>query len=159
MSTATMPQPPATGPVLVAVDDDDNAESLLLRGREEAGRLGVPMRVTYVWSHCRPPACTHHRRCHRNLGEASRLLNTLVDEHLTEEDLPPVERDVLHDEDPAGALLELSSGASLLVIGSASETHGPDDALGDTCRALVGRTRCPVAVVRRRHLAATRVGW
>lgn len=158
MSTATLPQPKATGPVLVAVDDDDNAGSLLRRGREEAERLGVPVRATYVWSHCRPPECAHHRRCHRDLGEASRLLNTLVDENLTESG-PPVERDVLHGEDPAGALIELSAGASLLVIGSASDTRVPDDALGDTCRALVGRTRCPVAVVRRRHLAATRVGW
>jgi nucleotide-binding universal stress UspA family protein len=179
MATATLPRPPATldrdererpnldqganlaapsGPVLVAVDDDDNVGSVLQQGCEEARRLGVALRVAYVWSYCRPPDCPHHRRCHRDLGEASRLLNTLLDEHLTEPG-PAVERDVLHDDDPASALVELSAGASLLIIGSSSDTPRAEDSLGKTCRVLVGRSRCPVAVVRHHQLSATRVGW
>ena len=88
---------PSPGPVLVAVDDDDNVGSVLRRGRQEADRLGVPLRVTHVWSRCHPPDCPHHRRCHRDLDEASRLLNTLVEDNLPEARIP-VERDVLRDD-------------------------------------------------------------
>ncbi|MCM4085172.1 universal stress protein [Paractinoplanes hotanensis] len=160
MSTATLPRREAMvpQPVLVAVDDDDNAGSLLRRGREEADRLGVPLRATHIWSHCRPPNCSHHRRCHRDLSEASRLLNTLLDENLADAG-PPVERDVLHDDDPARALIELSAKASLLVIGASSDNRAPAGALGETCRALMRDARCPLAVVRNRRLSVTRTGW
>lgn len=170
MSTATLTRRPGaeelnvprtpTGakPVVVAVDDDDNAGTLLRHGREVAGRLGVPLRVTYVWSDCRPPYCLHHRRCHRDIGEAVRLLNALVDEHLTGPG-PSVERDVIHDADPAAALAGISAGASLLVIGSASDHQASADELGETARALLGRIGCPVAVIPHRTRAATRPAW
>ncbi|GAA0504709.1 hypothetical protein Ade02nite_70590 [Paractinoplanes deccanensis] len=166
MATATLPLRPGTrgagrttaGPVVVAVDDDDNAGALLRHGRREAGRLGVPLRVAYVWSDCRPPDCPHHRRCHRDLGGASRLVDLLVREHLAEPG-PPLEREVLHDPDPAAALVALSAGASLLVIGSSSDRPAHVGALGGTTRAVLGRTRCPVAVVPHRHRSVTRPAW
>jgi nucleotide-binding universal stress UspA family protein len=173
MSTAVLPvhtgpdpivvpgtdSPAGDGPVLVALDDDDNAGALLRRGCGLAARLGVVVRVAYVWSDCRPPDCAHHRCCHRDLAEAGRLLSGLLDEHLTVEESRRVERDVLHSADPAETLIALSAFASMLVVGSSSDRPGTAAALGATTRAILGRTRCPVMVVPYRRLSATRVSW
>jgi nucleotide-binding universal stress UspA family protein len=148
--------PPTGGPVLVAVDDDDNAGAVLRYGHGLAARLGVSLRVAYVWSDCRPPDCAHHRHCHRQLAEADQLLSALIAEHLATAEAEQVERDVLHDADPADALVALSASASILVVGSASS--GPV-VLGATTRTVLGRTRCPVVVVPHRHLSATRATW
>jgi nucleotide-binding universal stress UspA family protein len=177
MSTATLPldgideleQHPITvpgtagsargGPVLAALDDDTNAGAVLRHASGMASRLGVSLRATYVWSDCRPPDCPHHRRCHRDLGEASRLLTELVDRHLSREEAERAERDVLHDGDPVRALTALSAGASMLVVGASSDRPSTAAALGSTVRALLGATHCPVVVVPHRQWSATGSGW
>lgn len=151
--------PTGAGPVLVAVDDDDNAGALLRYGCRLAARLGVSLRVAYVWSDCRPPDCTHHRRCHRYLAEAGRVLSELLDEHLAIDEARQVEWDVLHEDDPATALVALSASASMLVVGSSSDRPPSPAALSATTRAILGRTRCPVVVVPYRGLSATRATW
>jgi len=137
------------GPVVVALDDDGNAGSLLRHGRRAAARLGVPLRAAYVWSDCRPPDCAHHRRCHRNLEGACRLLTGLIEDHLPVDAARKVERDVVHATDPAGALVTLSAAASMLVVGSSSDSSRGSSDLGGTTRRLLGRTGCPVMVVPR----------
>ncbi|SNY59516.1 Universal stress protein family protein [Paractinoplanes atraurantiacus] len=166
MSAATLPHvrvpsEPATsavvraaGPVVVAVDDDGNARRLLRRGSEMAERLGVPLRVVYIWSDCRPPHCMHHRRCLRDIGEALRFVDTLVGNHLGEPG-PAVERDVVHAADPAGALADVSAGASLLVVGETSD----HDATGGTAAAVLVRATCPVTVVPHRPRSITQSVW
>jgi len=151
--------PTSTGPVLVALDDDDNAGALVRHGRRLAARFGVALRAAYVWSGCRPPDCAHHRCCHRDLAEARRLLCELLDEHLTADEIRQVERDVLLSADPAEALIALSASASMLVVGSSSDRPASPATLGATTRAILGRTRCPVLVVPYRRLSATRVTW
>jgi nucleotide-binding universal stress UspA family protein len=146
-------------PVLVAVDDDDNVSVLLRQGSAMAEQLGVPMRAAYVWADCRTSDCAEHRHCHRDLGEASRLLTMLLDEFLVIEPMPPIEREVLCAGDPVEALIALSAAASILVVGSSSHRPVPGDALGDTTRQLLGRTRCPVVVVPHHRLSATRATW
>lgn len=136
-----------SGPVIVALDDDGHAGELLRHGWAMAERLGVPVRVAYVWSDCRPPHCDHHRRCHRNLGEARRLLTELLDEHLSVEQAQEVEREVLHDADPAEALVALAESASMLVVAASSDRPHRSEVLGATTRSLLFRTACPVAVV------------
>lgn len=148
-----------TGPVLVALDDDDNAGVLVRHGRMLAARFGVALRAAYVWSDCRPPDCAHHRSCHRDLAEAQRLLRELLDKHLTDDETGQVERDVLRSADPAEALVALSASASMLVVGSSSDRPASPATLGATTRAILGRTRCPVVVVPYRQLSATRVTW
>lgn len=147
------------GPVVVALDDDDNASALLRHGREVATRLGVALRVVHVWSDCRPPDCPHHRRCHRDLDEADRLLVALLDEHLPIGTAPPIEREVLHEPDPAQALVALTASASTLVVGSSSDRPTGSGMLGTTTRAILGRTQCPVLVVPYHRLSATRIRW
>jgi len=149
---------PVARPVLVAVDDDDNAGALLQQASVMAEQLGVPLRAAYVWSDCRAPDCEHHRRCHRDLGEADRMLTGLLDEHLTTPP-PPIEREVLHAEDPVEALVDLSAAASMLVVGSSSDRPVPGDALGGTTRRLLGRTVCPVVVVPHHRTSATGGTW
>ena len=122
-----------------------------------AEQLGVPLRAAYVWSDCRAPDCPHHRRCHRDLGEAGHLLTTLVDEHLAT--APLIEREVMHAEDPVEALVALSAEASVLLVGSSSDLPVPGGAFGGTTRRLLGRTACPVVVVPRQRSSATRGIW
>jgi len=142
--------PPASaGPVVVALDDDGNAGPLLRHGHRLAARLGVPLRAAYVWSDCRPPECAHHRRCHRDLDEACRLLTTLIEDHLPVDAARQIERDVVHATDPAQALVTLSASASMLVVGSSSDSPRGSSDLGGTTRRLLGRTGCPVMVVPR----------
>jgi len=62
------------------------------------------------------------------------------------DELERVERDVVHDTDAGGALSALSASASLLVVGASSDPS-PRGLLGQTTRALLARTRCPLAVV------------
>lgn len=147
------------GPVMVALDDDGNAGMLLRHGYEVAARLGVAMRVVHVWSDCRPPDCSHHRRCHRDLVEADRLLAALLGEQLPIETARSIERDVLHAPDPAEALVALAASASTLIIGSSSDRPTGGGVLGNTTRAVLGRTRCPVLVVPYHRLSATGVRW
>lgn len=154
-----MQAPTRSGPVMVALDDDGNAGVLLQRGCEAAARLGVALRVVHVWSDCRPPDCPHHRRCHRDLGEADRLLAALLDEHLPIEATGRIEREVVHAPDPAEALVALAASASTLVVGSSSDRPSGSGALGATTRAVLGRTPCPVMIVPYHRLSATRVRW
>jgi nucleotide-binding universal stress UspA family protein len=131
------------------------AGPVLRRGRRLAARLGVPLRAAYVWSDCRPPECAHHRRCHRDLDEACRLLTALIEDQLPVDAARQVERDVVHATDPANALLSLSASASLLVVSSSSDSPRGSSDLGGTTRRLLGRTGCPVMVVPRVALPRT----
>jgi len=140
--------PAAAGPVLVALDDDDNAGALLRHGHRLAAQLGVALRAAYVWSDC-----------HHDLAEADRFLCGLLEEHLTVDQARYVERDVIHHGDPAEALIALSTSPSRLVVGSSSGSPGSCSTLGATTWAILGRTRCPVVVVPHRRRSATRVGW
>jgi nucleotide-binding universal stress UspA family protein len=51
-----------------------------------------------------------------------------------------------HGPEPAGPLSAHSSSASLLVVG-ASSRRDAHELLGETTRRMLGRTRCPLAVV------------
>jgi hypothetical protein len=137
------------GPVVVAVDADRHPGVLLRYGWTLSVRLGVPLRVVYVWTDCQSPDCPGHRVCHRDLWDAERLLNAVLDEHLPIEAMGHVEREVLHATEAGPALAAVSSAAALLVVGSSSDPPGAGagGTLGTTTRALVGRTRCPLAVV------------
>lgn len=139
-------RPARTGPVVVAVDDDENAAAVLRSGAALATGMGVALRAVYIWSDCRPPDCPHHRRCHRDLGEASRLLSELLAGQPADGGLE-VERNVLHDGDPAAALVSVSSAASCLVLGASSDHLRRGDGFGRTTRSVLERAACPVIVV------------
>jgi nucleotide-binding universal stress UspA family protein len=86
-------------------------------------------------------------------------LSTLLAANLTVDAARQVERDVLHDPEPAEALVALSASASLLVVGMSSDRPAASEAPGSTTRAILGRTRCPVVVVPGRRVPVTGVAW
>jgi K+-sensing histidine kinase KdpD len=115
--------------VLAAIDDDGKGAAILAYARRRACRLRTPLRVVHVWT----------GRWYDQVSDSDRLLSDLL------QDLPPgetaaVERQILHDDDPARALIELSREAALLVMSGGSTR-------GRTVRRLAGRTWCPLAVV------------
>jgi nucleotide-binding universal stress UspA family protein len=151
----------ASGPVLVtgtaprsrrsivaaAVDDDANPGRILRYAAAEARRLDVPLRVVHVWTGfgtSRPGArmSRHDRMC-----DADCLLSAVLYDYLTQDEADATEREILHDEDAVSALIALSVEASLIVVGARSGPATGDEPLGDTVRALLGRTACPLAVL------------
>jgi hypothetical protein len=123
---------PGTGTVvLTAIDDDGKGPAILAYARSRAHLLRAPLRVVHVWT----------GRRYDEVSESDRLLFGLLQDHLQPAEIATVERQILHDDDPAArALAELSREGVLLVVATA-------DHLGSTVRRLAGHTRCPLAVV------------
>ena len=117
--------------VLAAIDDDTGPRPVLAYAREQAARQGVPVRVVHVWS-----------RRRLTMAEADHLTSGYVANCLPPHDAGTVERQVVHDADPARALIALSREAVLLVVAAK-----PDGSVGSTVGRLSGRTCCPLAVV------------
>jgi hypothetical protein len=130
---------PPTGVVMVAVDNDDNAGAVLRYGAAEAHRRGVPLRAVHVWTG--PATAQNDLAC-----AADRLLTAVLHDNLPEE-ADGIERQILHDRDPVGALIAISAHASLLVVAARSGSGTNDDPYGETARALIGRTVSPLAVL------------
>ena len=122
--------------VVAAVDDDGNPGRIISCALAEARRTGVPLRVVHVW--------TGRQDQRDRISDADRLLSHVLGDHLGPEDA--VEREILHDREPAAALLALSQEVTLLVVAASSRApSGP--LLGGTVRSLIGTTSCPLAIV------------
>jgi hypothetical protein len=135
------------GAVVAAVDDDANPPSVLAYAAAEARRRRVALRVVHVWTESGPPAAGLPMCRHDGMADADRLLSTVLYDHLPADEAA-AERQILNDEDPVAALLALTAHASLLVVGANSSWPPTRPAaLGETVRALVGRTGCPLAVL------------
>lgn len=151
----------AAGPVLVsgtapgsrrsvvaaAVDDDTNPGRILRYAAAEARRLDVPLRVVHVWTGFGTSVRGARMSRHDRMCDADCLLSAVLYDHLTQEEADATEREILHDEDAVNALIALSAEASLIVVGARSEPATGGEPLGDTVRALLGRTACPLAVL------------
>jgi hypothetical protein len=124
--------------VVAAIDDDANPGPIITYAVAQARRSGAPLRVVHVWTG--PLVSPDDRMSH-----ADCLLAGVLREHLLDP-ADPVEREILHDAEPAAALLALSQEAALLVVAASSDTL-PVTVLGDTVRTLIGRTACPLAIV------------
>jgi hypothetical protein len=122
--------------VLAAVDDDDACADVLAYARQEAHRMGLPLRVAHVWTgrESRP-----RRAGPAEMAASDRLLTAILYDNLPPDEVATVERQILHDEDPARALAALSQDAALLVAAAGT--------LGETVKRLTALAACPVAVV------------
>lgn len=133
--------------VLAAVDDDSNPGHILDYAAGEAGRLAVPLRVVHVWTgNATRPAGVRLSR-HDRISDADRLLSAIFYDYLPVEQAQATERQILHDYDPVRALITLSGSAALVVVAAQSGTTTGEGPLGETVRALLGRTACPLAVL------------
>ncbi|GAA0815779.1 universal stress protein [Spirilliplanes yamanashiensis] len=139
------PDGPGTGPVLLALDDDANAAALTWYASAEAARRGSVLRVVHVWAETGSPQGRRLGR-HDRISDADRLLAGVLHESGRPAG-PPPERQIVHDRLPAHALDELSRTAALLVVGARSRSADRHGDLGETAGALLGRTRCPLAIL------------
>jgi nucleotide-binding universal stress UspA family protein len=136
---------PERAPVVAAIDDDTNPGPVLRYAAAAAHRLGVPLRVVHVWTGRDTPRGPRTNRYDR-MGDADRLLSTVLYDHLTQDEAERAEREILHDRDAGHALVVLSSQSSLMVVAARTDRTG-DGPFGETARALIGRTACPLAVL------------
>jgi hypothetical protein len=113
--------------VLAALDDDDGCTPVLAFARDLAGQRGLPLRVVHVWT--RREAMT----------DSDRLLTAAVYDNLPPGEAAAVDRQILHDDDPARALAALSRDAALVVAAAGR--------FGETVRRLAGVAGCPVVIV------------
>jgi len=127
--------------VVAAIDDDTAPAAVLSYAHGRAAGLGLPLRVVHVWADRR-----------RDMMAAPRLTAECIADHLPNDGPATVERQILHDPEPARALLELSGQAALMVVAAK-----PDGSLGHTVRQLAGHTRCPLAIVA--SAPVTRQRW
>jgi len=133
--------------VVAAVDDDANPGRILRYAAAQAGRLRVPLRVMHVWTGRATSTNGAPMSRHDQISDADRLLSAVLYDHLTPQEAAATEREILHDHDVVRALTALSGEASLIVTAARSGPTADNEPLGDTVRALIGRTGCPVAVL------------
>jgi nucleotide-binding universal stress UspA family protein len=140
---------PRTGRTVVAaaVDDDGNPGPVVRFAAAQARRLGIPLRVVHVWTGADRTAPYQRVSCHDDIVDADRLLSVVLYDNLPAQEADAAEREIRHDRDPVRALIDLSADASMVVLAARSSPGDSEDPLGDTCRALVGRTSCPLAVL------------
>ncbi|RSM49343.1 hypothetical protein DMB66_45070 [Actinoplanes sp. ATCC 53533] len=132
--------------VAAAVDDDASAGRVLRHAAWQARRRRLPLRVVHVWTGRAISVTGALMNRHDQIAAADRLLSAVLYDQLTPVEAEAAEREILHDRDVVRALLALSGEVSLVVI-AASSGRADAKPLGDTVRALIGRTACPVAVL------------
>ncbi|MCU7724895.1 universal stress protein [Actinoplanes sp. KI2] len=113
--------------VLAALDDDPGCVGVLAYAWEQAQQRGLPLRVVHVWTR------------HEAITDSDRLLTAVLYDNLPPDEAEAVERQILHDDDPARALAALSRDAALVVAAAGT--------LGETVKRLAELADCPVAVV------------
>ena len=140
---------PAPGqPVVAAVDDDACTSRVVRYAAEQARRLAVPLRVVHVWTGRDRATPCPRTRYHDEACDADRLLSAVLYDHLPREEADAAEREIRHDSETVPALTALSATASMVVVAACSRPLPAGECpLGDTVRALVGRTACPLAVL------------
>jgi hypothetical protein len=122
--------------VLAALDDDTGCADVLAYAWDQARQRGLPLRVVHVWTR------------HETMTDGDRLLTAALYDNLPPDEAAAVDRQILHDDDPARALAALSRDADLVVAAAGT--------LGDTVRRLAVLTSCPVVVVPATLHVATR---
>jgi hypothetical protein len=136
------------GAVAAAVDDEAGPGTIVRYAGSQARRLDVALRAVHVWTGRQMSAAGVRAPGQDEVSDADRLLAAALYRDLPDAEAGDAERQILHDADPVRALVALSAGLSLLVVGArtAGATTGCD-VLGSTARGLLGRTACPLAVL------------
>ncbi|MGA5298398.1 universal stress protein [Nucisporomicrobium flavum] len=132
--------------VVAALDDDANPGRVLGFAAVEAVRRGVPLRAVHVCTRLGRPSERARRLGHdRMMTDADHLLSQVLYDHLPADRADAAEREILYDDEPVRALIDLSRTSSLLVL--AARGSGGAAAIGSTVRGLIGRTYCPLVVL------------
>lgn len=129
--------------VVVGVDGSRAAEQAVLWAIDEAVSRDIPMRLVYVVD---PREATTANACEASLAAAR---TALADAHRSVEATGApvkVETEILCGR-PLAKLLEASSSAAMLCIGSIGLDHARQGATS-VAKVLARSARCPVAVIR-----------
>ena len=141
--------------VVVGVDGSPSSVAAIEFGAKEADRLGQPLTAVYCWRALTPWTTTDENYIPPDPTDDDHLVLSEAVAGLAEE-YPDLDVELqLSPELPVDALIDASSGARLLVVG----THGRHGAeklwLGSVSHELVLAMPCPVVVIKPPALATT----
>lgn len=137
------------GPVVVGVDDSEEAQAAIKWAAEEAARRGVPLVAVHSWRAWPwlTDALGGWSISDANLGAGlEQMVKDFVDPYLAPGQAFETRLTMGH---PAVRLLEESGSASLVVVGSRGRGGLAGMLLGSTSREVLRQAHCPVVVVRR----------
>lgn len=142
-----------SGPVVLGVDEANDASAAAVFAFRQAAALGVPVQAVHTWVlGFEEGAVPTDPGSEAMKSMQSRQL-TLIDATLAQAKLDypdvPVEVDIVRGKASA-VLAERSKTASLVVVGSRGRGGFAGLLLGSTSRALLQSTASPIAVVRKR---------
>ncbi|QNG17751.1 universal stress protein [Rhodococcus triatomae] len=140
-----------SGPVVVGVDGSATSKAAIRTAFEEASFRGAPLVAVHVWSDLGPGILEDPRAAALLPKSIEEEEHAVLAESLAgwQEEFPDVtvERKVYVD-NPRARLVEWSKQAQLLVVGSRGRGGFRGMLLGSTSNNLIGKSECPVMVVR-----------
>jgi nucleotide-binding universal stress UspA family protein len=143
--------PPRSGPVLVGVNDEPSSDLALRWALSDAQTLGVPVRVVNAFSGIPRTEPMYRDIPDANLGQPQHVAEQLVAgtiDQAREIDSEVVVKGEAIEGGPSQILVDESSSATELVLGSRHLTALRSAVLGSVGVAAAGRTKCPLIVVR-----------
>lgn len=149
MPSTDSPTPPPTGPVVVGIDGSEGSLVALRAAARQARLHGVPLEVVVVWH---PgvvgslPVFGVGTPVEDQLEELRRGLEaTLAKEVLADDGISVTPRVV--NGHAAAVLVEASSTASLVVVGSRGHGTVAGRLLGSVSQQVLAHAHCPVMIV------------
>lgn len=141
------------GRVVVGVDGSPASQEALRWAARFAGRIGAGVTAVCVWQY--PAEFVHgitppsYAEVWHPEADAREILDATVRAALGEQPPPGLET-LTREGHPAQVLVDLSAGATMLVVGSRGRGGFAGMVLGSVSAACSAQARCPVLVVRGR---------
>ncbi|TLW95079.1 universal stress protein [Saccharomonospora piscinae] len=145
--------PPARGPVVVGVDGSPLSERALACAFDEAALRGAPLVAVHAWADVEDENLLRRAKLYFSGTPEEGQVRTLLDEQVAGwcERYPDVAVESVAVRDrPRRQLLDRSTTAQLVVVGSRGRGGFTGLLLGSTSQALIHHASCPVMVVRPR---------
>lgn len=139
----------SVGPVVVGVDGSEPSRQALAWAVQEARRRNATLQVVHAWSY---PASAGYAPLPLAsfADQASQVLSDAMGQ-VAELDPGVSAKGETRQEPAATALIELSEGADLLVVGSRGRGGFAGLLLGSVSQQCAAHAHCPVVVVRAHH--------
>ena len=137
----------ATPRIVAGIDDSEHSREILGFARREAAERGAQIEVVWAWGPGEVPPPEWEARLDPYAVQS--WAQAQLEERIAEvmpADLRVIARAV--NDDPATALVDASERAELLVVGARGRGGFLGLRLGSVSGKVLGRTACPVAVVR-----------
>ncbi|NJC85949.1 universal stress protein [Planosporangium mesophilum] len=140
-----------TGPVLLGIDEEAEEPTVVEYAFAEALVRGVPLCGVHIWAGLPGEALSTLDPFAYDARAADDDVDRLLAEALAgwASRYPdvPVQRRAVHNPNTAHAMIELSTDAALMVVSARRHAGLSGMLLGSVTGALIGRARCPLAIV------------